>query len=109
MEQAEVTCACDRIAERRYRRDEASREDVFLDEIDVPDRALVKLVCDRDCLQQHYAVGLQQLAAFAEIRIDELMADRLDHFNRHGLVELTAKIAIVLEQHCDSIAKSLLG
>src|SRR6266566_349236 len=36
------------------------------------------------------------------------MADRFDHFNRDGLVELTAEIAIVLEQHCDSIRESLL-
>src|SRR5260370_36994184 len=36
------------------------------------------------------------------------MADRFDHFDRHRFVELTAQIAIVLEQHGDSIRESLL-
>src|SRR5260370_32133077 len=36
------------------------------------------------------------------------MADCFDHFDRDGLVELTAEIAIVLEQHGDSNRESLL-
>src|ERR1019366_500809 len=88
---------------------EAAWEDVLLDEIDALERARILAVGDRNRLQQHHAVGLQQLAAFAEIRIDELMPDRFDHLDRDGLVELAAEVAVILEQHGDAIRQALGG
>ncbi len=67
MEQSQIARARDRVAQRRDRRKKAAGEDVFFDEIYALDSGLVLAVGDRDCLQQHHAVGLQQLAAFAEI------------------------------------------
>src|ERR1700678_2936626 len=67
MDQAQITRARERIAQRCHRRDEAAGKNVLLDEVDAPGRGLVLAVGDRDRLQQHHAVGLQQLAAFAEI------------------------------------------
>ena len=73
----------------RYRRQEAARENVALDEVNATSRFVIALVCNRDRLQQHLALGLQQRRTLAEKRIHVFVADRLDHLDRHELVVST--------------------
>ena len=50
-----------------HRGQRAAGEDIALDKVDAVFRLLVALVADGDGLQQHQAVGLEQLGALLEI------------------------------------------
>ena len=63
----------------------------------------VRAVVHRDRLQQHRAVGLQQVRAAREERVEVLPADGLDHLDRDELVVAAAQVAVVLEQHGHAI------
>jgi hypothetical protein len=58
---------------------------------------LVAVIGDRDRLQQHHAVRLQQRAAFGKVRVVVPMSHRFDHLDRHQFVEFSAQIAVVRE------------
>jgi hypothetical protein len=67
---------------------------------------LVGAVVDRDRLQQHRAVGSQQLRALGEEDAEVPPSDRLDHLDRHELVVAATQLAVVLHQHRDPVAYS---
>ena len=64
---------------------------------------LVGAVVHRDRLQQHRAVGREQVAAALEERAEVLPADRLDHLERDELVVGAAQVAVVVEAEVDQV------
>ncbi|MNZ41380.1 hypothetical protein D3C78_589280 [compost metagenome] len=109
VQQVHVAVAADGGQHRLDRRQRAAGEDVALDEVDAVARLAVALVADGDGLQQHQPVRLEQLRALAEVLGQVAVADRLDHLDRHQLVELAVELAIVLEQQGDAIFQAHLG
>ena len=83
---------------------------VALDEIDAAQRGLVDLILNRDRLQQHRALRLQQRRCICARYVSRiLMADGLDHLDRDQLVVLAGEIAIVVEPQLDAIAQARGG
>ena len=70
---------------------------------------LVRAVVDRDRLEQHQPVRLEQLGAAREEGVEVLPADRLDHLDRDELRVAPAQVAVVLEQHLDAVVEPRLA
>ena len=77
----------------------AAGEDVGVGEAPRALLDLVDAVVDGDRLQQHRAVVGEQLVAAAEVLVEVLPPDRLDHLHRDQPVIATAQVAVVLQQH----------
>jgi hypothetical protein len=61
---------------------------------------------DGDRLQQHRPAGNEALGAAAEELAEVLVADRLDHLDRHELVVGALEVPVVLEEHGDAVAEA---
>ena len=70
---------------------------------------VIALVGHGDGLENHLAVGLQQIAAGRKIAAVELVANGLDHLDGHQLVVFPGQVAIVLAQHGDAILQAQLA
>ena len=92
-----------------HRGEAPAGKDVSLDKIDVANVALIQLIGDRDSLQNEQSIRFQQSTAALEIGVEELMADRLNHFNRDKLVVLAFEIAVILHHYRHAIAQSGIG
>ena len=70
---------------------------------------LVDAVVDHDRLQEEEAVIGEQLRAAGEELVEVLPADRLDHLDRDELVVAATQVAVVLQQHRDSVLHAGIG
>ena len=84
----------------------AAGEDVAFDEVDMLARTLVELVGDHDGLQAHDTVRSQPLGTDLHEAVEIVGADRLDHLDRNESIEAPAEIAIIFEEHVDSVLES---
>ena len=99
VQQVHVGVAADDLQHVLYTGQRATREDVALDKVDAAFGLLKALFTNGDGLQQHQAVGLEQLGTLFEIGGQETMAHRFNHFDRHQLVVLTGEVAVIAQQH----------
>jgi hypothetical protein len=81
MNQPQIRCTGDHIAQMGDRCEAASREDIPLDEIHVTNVPAIPLVFDRNRLQGHDTVWFEKMAAGAEECLYERMSDGFDHFD----------------------------
>ncbi len=91
------------------RRQTAAREDMRIDERLGGLLDFVGTVVDRDRLEQHRAVRLEQIRAPRKEVADPLPADRLDHLDRDELVVPAAQVTVVLHQHRDPVLEPRLA
>jgi len=106
VEDLEVGRARERVRDDGDAGNEAARENEALDEVHRLAGLVVELVLDRDGLQQHGAVVLEQARALGEVGIEVVRAHGLDHLDRHGLVVASGKIPVVLEQQRDAVLEA---
>jgi hypothetical protein len=90
------------------RREAAAREDQRVDEAALALLELVRVVVDRDRLQRHEPVGLQEGIAAAEERGQVAPADRLDHLDGDEAVVAAAELAVVLQAQVDPVREARL-
>src|SRR5579863_1125778 len=104
-DRAQVRGARDGAADDRQRRQAATGEDVRVGEAALGLLDAVGALVDRDRLQEHRAMRLQQRRAAFEEGVEVLPANGLDHLDRDELVEAAAEVAIVREEHRHPLAE----
>ena len=87
------------------RRQAAARENVAFDEVYRAARLFVARVGNGDSLNHHFPVAFKKPAATLKIAAVEVVADRLDHLDRHQLIVLSGERAVVFKEHGDAILK----
>ncbi|KAG0757094.1 hypothetical protein G6F22_020075 [Rhizopus arrhizus] len=77
-----------------------------LDEVHRAQRLPVAVVFDGDRLDQRAALRVEQAGDLAEVGLQILGADRLDHFDGDHLVVLALQVPVVLQHDADAVRQA---
>ena len=106
IDQLQIRCCSGGMNQRFNSWNAASRENIALDEVHFIPGTEILAIIDRNGLDEHEALRLQELAALSEERFEKLMADGLDHFDGDELVVLALKVSVVFFEERNTILKS---